>query len=136
LAADGWPLAAQKERKERKKIMGLPVVHFEIGCRNKEVTEAFYGQMFDWNIAQSHGAAMIHTGNDIGIHGHITALGHEPHNYVTFYVQVDDLKGYLDKAETLGGKTLVPPVEIPGTGAFAWFADPDGNTIGLWKPLL
>jgi hypothetical protein len=30
-------------------------------------------------------------------------------------------------------KTLVPPVEIP-TGTFAWFADPEGNTIGLWKP--
>jgi predicted enzyme related to lactoylglutathione lyase len=40
---------------------------------------------------------------------------------------------YLDKAGTLGGKTLVPPVEIP-TGTFAWFADPDGNTVGLWKP--
>jgi hypothetical protein len=43
------------------------------------------------------------------------------------------VQGYLDKAGKLGGKTLVPPVEIP-TGTFAWFADPDGNTIGLWKP--
>lgn len=116
--------------------MGLPVVHFEIGCRDKEKTEAFYGRLFDWNISQSHGAAMINTGSDTGIHGHINSLGHEPHNYVTFYVQVDDLKGYLDKAETLGGKTLVPPVEIPEVGAFAWFADPEGNAIGLWKPLV
>ena len=54
-------------------------------------------------------------------------------NYTIFYVQVDDVQGYLDKAGALGGKTLVPPVEIP-TGTFAWFADPDGNTIGLWKP--
>jgi hypothetical protein len=42
------------------------------------------------------------------------------------------VQAYLDKAATLGRKTLVPPVEIP-TGTFAWFADPDGNTIGLWK---
>jgi len=28
----------------------------------------------------------------------------------------------LDKAGKLGGKTVVPPVEIP-TGTFAWFAD-------------
>jgi predicted enzyme related to lactoylglutathione lyase len=60
-------------------------------------------------------------------------LGHEPFHYVTVYVQVDDLPAYLKKAESLGGKTLVPPVEIP-QGSFAWFADPDGNTIGLWKP--
>ena len=38
----------------------------------------------------------------------------------------------LSKAEALGAKTLVPPVDIPA-GTFAWLADPDGNTIGLWK---
>ena len=48
-------------------------------------------------------------------------------------MQVDGVQGYLDKAGTLGGKTLVPPVDIP-TGTFAWLTDPNGNTIGLWKP--
>jgi len=76
---------------------------------------------------------MIDTGGQGGINGHITSLGHEPHHYVAFNVQVDDIPAYFAKAQTLGGKTLVPPVEIP-TGAFAWFADPDGNAIGLWKP--
>jgi predicted enzyme related to lactoylglutathione lyase len=52
---------------------------------------------------------------------------------VTVYVEVDDLPAYLAKAEALGGKTLVPPVELP-IGSFAWMADPDGNIIGLWKP--
>jgi predicted enzyme related to lactoylglutathione lyase len=47
--------------------------------------------------------------------------------------QVDDLQAYLDKAATLGGKTLVPPVEIPGQESFAWLADPDGDLIGLWN---
>ena len=78
-------------------------------------------------------ATMINTGSSSGIQGHITALGHEPFNYTIFYVQVDDVQAYLDKAGKLGGKTIVPPVEIP-TGTFAWFADVDGNTIGLWKP--
>ena len=49
-----------------------------------------------------------------------------------FYVEVEDVKEYLDKAVTLGGKVLVPPVKIP-TGTFAWFADPEGNMIGLLK---
>jgi predicted enzyme related to lactoylglutathione lyase len=80
-------------------------------------------------------AAMINTGSKEGIQGHITALGHEPHNYVTVYVEVDDLQAYLDKASLLGGKTLVPPVEIPGQGSFAWLADLDGNIIGLWKSM-
>jgi predicted enzyme related to lactoylglutathione lyase len=77
--------------------------------------------------------AMINTGAQSGIQGHVTTLGHEPHRYTIFYVQVDNVQAYLDKAGTLGGKTLVPPVEIP-TGTFAWLEDLDGNTIGLWKP--
>lgn len=113
--------------------MGQPVVHFEIGCRDSAKTAAFFSKLFDWKTTAAGPAAMIDTGGSVGIQGHITALGHEPHHYVTVYVQVDDLKAYLDKAQALGGKTLVPPVEIP-TGTFAWFADPDGNTIGLWKP--
>ena len=67
-----------------------------------------------------------------GMTGHVTALGHEPHHYTIFYVDVEDVKKCLDKAESLGGKTLVPPVEIP-TGTFAWMQDPEGNTVGLWK---
>jgi len=50
------------------------------------------------------------------------------------FIQVDDLQAYLDKAESLGGKTVIPPTDVPGMGTFAWFADIDGNTIGLRKP--
>jgi predicted enzyme related to lactoylglutathione lyase len=113
--------------------MGQPVVHFEIGCQDSTRTQEFFSSLFDWKISAMGPAAMIDTAAGSGIQGHITALGHEPHHYVTVYVQVDDLQAYLTKAGSLGGKTLVPPVEIP-TGWFAWLADPDGNVIGLWKP--
>jgi predicted enzyme related to lactoylglutathione lyase len=112
--------------------MGQPVVHFEIGCRDSAKTADFFARLFDWQMQPMGPATMINTGASSGIQGHISSLGHEPFNYTTFYVQVDDVKTYLDKATALGGKTIVPPVEIP-TGTFAWFADPDGNTIGLWK---
>jgi hypothetical protein len=41
------------------------------------------------------------------------ALGHEPQHYTMFYVEVDDIQACLDKAASLGGKTIVPPVKIP-----------------------
>ena len=45
-----------------------------------------------------------------------------------FYVQVDDLQKYLDKAVKLGGKVCVPPIQIsPEIGWMAMFTDPDGN---------
>jgi hypothetical protein len=113
--------------------MGQPVVHFEIGCDDSQRTQEFFSQLFGWEIQAAGPAAMINTGAPTGINGHITALGHEPRHYITVYVQVDDIHAYLSKAETLGGKTVVPPVDIP-TGTFAWFTDPDGNVVGLWKP--
>jgi uncharacterized protein len=111
--------------------MPNPIVHFEIGCRDRAKTQAFFSGLFDWKMEEAGPATKIRTGGEIG--GHITALGHEPQHYTIFYVEVDDVKAYLDKATSLGGKMLVPPIEIP-TGTFAWFADPDGNTIGLIKP--
>lgn len=113
--------------------MGAPVVHFEIGCRNSPKTQEFYSKLFGWTIEPYGGVAMINTGSKEGIHGHINSLGHEPHNYVTIYATVDDIGAYLKKAESMGGKTVVSQTEVPGMGHFAWFADPDGNCIGLWK---
>jgi predicted enzyme related to lactoylglutathione lyase len=112
--------------------MPHPVVHFEVGCRDQSRTSEFFSQMFDWSIEQAGPAAMISTGGG-GIGGHITALGHDPHNYVTFYVEVDDVQSYLDKAVSLGGKAVLPVIDIP-TGQFSWFTDPEGNIIGLFRP--
>ena len=113
--------------------MSNPVVHFEIGCQNQERTADYFSQLFGWKMQAMGPATMIDTqAAGAGIQGHMTALGHEPHNYTIFYVDVDDVPAALAKAESLGGKTVVPPVTIPN-GTFAWFADPEGNTIGLWK---
>lgn len=114
--------------------MGNPVVHFEIGCANSAKTQEFYTKLFDWSTQPMGPAAMVATGSDAGIQGHITALGHEPHHYTIFYVHVDDVDSCLKKAESLGGKTLIPRTEVPNAGHFAWLSDPEGNTVGLWKP--
>jgi predicted enzyme related to lactoylglutathione lyase len=110
--------------------MPNPVVHFEIGGRDSARTQQLYRDLFDWTITPAGPAAFI-TG--AGISGHITELGHEPFNYTIFYVQVDDVAAHIAKAESLGCKKLVGPIPIP-TGTFAWIADPDGNTIGLFTP--
>jgi hypothetical protein len=112
--------------------MAHPVVHFEIGCRDRARTAQFFSDLFGWHI-QDGPAGTIDTGGTGGIPGHITSLGHEPQHYTAFYVEVEDVQAYLDKAVALGGKIVVPPIKIP-TGTFAWLSDIDGNTIGLIKP--
>ena len=75
---------------------------------------------------------MVDTHAEGGINGGIGPTGGGP-NQVTFYVQVDDLQAYLDKAESLGGKTVMPPTEIPNVVTMALLSDPEGNVIGMVK---
>jgi predicted enzyme related to lactoylglutathione lyase len=110
--------------------MANQICHVEIGCRDREKTADFYSQMFEWTLNPDANGIAIKTGGDIG--GHITALGHEPHNYTAFYVMVDDVSAALEKAVSLGGKTLVGPVPLPGAGTFGWFSDPEGNMVGVY----
>ena len=109
--------------------MPNPVVHFEIGCRDLARTQQLYQELFDWKIEGAGVAAMI---SEAGLTGHITAPGHEPFHYTIFYVEVEDVAAHIAKAEGLGYRKLVGPLTIP-TGTFAWIADTEGNTIGLWK---
>lgn len=51
---------------------------------------------------------------------------------MTVYVEVDDIVAYLEKAQQLGGRKIVGPIEIP-VGSFVWMADPEGTVIGLVK---
>jgi hypothetical protein len=46
---------------------------------------------------------------------------------------VADPAAALKNAERLGGKTVMPPQDIPGGPQIAQFADPEGNVIGLVK---
>jgi predicted enzyme related to lactoylglutathione lyase len=109
-----------------------PIVHFEIGCADRVKTSEFFKELFDWEITEHGSALTIEAGE--GIDGHISELAAEWGNYVTIYVQVDDLDAYLSKAEELGGRTLVPPVNLLDQGSFAWFALPEGNIMALCKP--
>jgi len=119
--------------------MGKPVVHFEVIGRDAPKLQKFYGTLFDWNVDTSNpGGYGTITPESAGMNGGIGGGGGNPQDAsygVTFYVQVADLKATLDKAEKLGGKTLMPPTEIPGTGGvtLAAFSDPEGNRIGLTK---
>ena len=114
--------------------MSHPIVHFEMGYKDAGKAQQFFAGLFDWKFEEFGPVRMIATGSDEGITGHLSTPGKEPHNYCVVYVQVDDLQESLDKAEKLGGKTMIPPTPVPGMGNFAWLNDPEGNIVGLWKP--
>ena len=114
--------------------MGNAVVHFEIGASDLNKSRTFYSELFGWDIDVGPiGYGQIDNGSDEGIKGGMMQAPNGSPPYVAFYVGVDDLEKYLERAETLGGKHLVGPMPIGDMGAFAMFTDPDGLVIGLFR---
>jgi predicted enzyme related to lactoylglutathione lyase len=116
--------------------MGQPVAFFEVLSPDHERAQRFYAGLFDWQVAADPamgGYGLV----DTGAGGEAIGGGIGPAEGsgagVKIYVRVDDLEAYLARAEALGGQRLVRPTDLPGGfGAFAVFADPDGNPVGLW----
>ena len=113
--------------------MGAPVVHFEImGGKGVEL-ETFYRELFGWKIDSNNPMkyGLIDTGGAPGgINGGV-GPANDGRNRVSIYARVSDLQATLDKVEALGGKTVLPPTEVPGGPKLAMFADPVGNVTGL-----
>ncbi len=113
--------------------MANPVVHFEILGRDGKKSQEFYASLFGWTIdagnPMSYGMVAAPAG--VGIGGGVAAAQGQP--MVTVYIEVADLDATLKHAESLGGKTIMPPMDVPGGPRLAQFADPDGNVIGIIK---
>jgi uncharacterized protein len=112
--------------------MTNPVVHFEVVGSDGARLQHFYGDLFGWKINADNpmNYGLVEAGSDGGIGGGI-GEAQDGRGHVTFYVQVDDPQAYLDKAESLGGKTIMPVMEIPNMATFALFADPEGHVVGV-----
>ena len=115
--------------------MANPVVHWEVVSKDGKKTQELYSKLFGRGIntdnPMDYGFVDTKGDGDLGINGGIPGEG-DPTG-VRIFVQVDDLRAYLDKAESMGGKTLMAPMEVPGIVTVATFSDPEGNTIGLVK---
>jgi predicted enzyme related to lactoylglutathione lyase len=112
--------------------MGAPVTWFEINTSDAKSARDFYGTIFGWKlqVLEEANYALV----DVGVEGAIGGgIGEaQGPNQVVFYIEVDDLKSYLDRIEQAGGKTVVPVTETDMV-TFAQFSDPQGNVVGLVK---
>jgi predicted enzyme related to lactoylglutathione lyase len=107
-------------------------MHFEImGGKGNEL-ETFYRELFGWKVDSNNPMqyGIVNTGGGAGINGGVgPGLGGK--SRVSVYASVDDLQATLDRVESLGGKTILPPTEVPGGPKLAMFTDPAGNVTGL-----
>jgi predicted enzyme related to lactoylglutathione lyase len=115
-----------------------PIVHVEIPSRDPAVNAKFYGDAFGWKLENAPEfnywqfmPASGPGGGFPGVEGQFEAKIGE----LLVYIGTDDIEASLAKIESLGGKTLSPKQEIPGTGWFAFFQDPSGNKVALYKSM-
>ena len=113
--------------------MGNPVVHFEVIGKDLQKLQSFYGDLFGWKTQEipDMNYAMVEK-EGAGIAGGIGQSQDGGPGYVTFYVSSDDPQATVDKAERLGGKTIMPVTELPQV-TIALLADPKGHVIGVVK---
>ena len=116
--------------------MANPVLWFEVLAKDGKALRRFYADVFGWEISAADGAndyGLVAPG-DGGIGGGIGTGREARERHLTFFVDVDDPAAYLAAIEKAGGKTITPPTEVPEYGlTFAYFQDPEGNTVGLTK---
>lgn len=118
-----------------RKKMGQPVVQWQILSKNPDSLMDFYHQLFSWNVNTDNalGYRMVDTGSERGIKGGIWPAPPEGHSMVTLYVEVDDVKKYVDKAGKLGAGVVIPPQVLPDGDEMAVIIDPEGLAVGLLK---
>ncbi|MDX6659260.1 MAG: uncharacterized protein QOJ55_82 [Solirubrobacteraceae bacterium] len=116
---------------------GTPVIWFEVIGKDGGALRSFYGELFGWKTEEFEGmdyGTISADANGGGIGGGIGSAQESGASYQTVYAGVEDVQGTLEKAESLGAKTVVPTMDIPNGPTIALFADPQGHTFGLVKP--
>jgi uncharacterized protein len=116
--------------------MGRQVVHVEVIGQDPDKLRDYYGELFEWEFGEPMGPTNYSViENPDGVGG---GIGGGPDGYpghVTFYVQVPDAEEALAKAESLGGKRMMGPDEVPGVGiVIGLFSDPEGHVVGIMSP--
>jgi len=112
--------------------MAAPIVHIEFRSAAFGRTAAFYSKVLGWQTqANPSGTYMKLDGPDGPTAGWVRTDLSQTAGPVA-YVEVDDLAATLSTVEKEGGRIIVRKLAFAGGGDVAFFADPDGNVVGLW----
>jgi len=132
---------------EAKKHIGAKILNepgalcwTELTTSDTKAAEKFYAQLFGWTPKHSPaGAPMEYTEFSIAGTPSICMMpkpdgmpAHIP-SYWMPYFQVTNVDQSASKTKELGGKTMIGPQDIPGTGRFAILVDPQGAMFAVFQ---
>jgi len=120
------------------------VVHFEIPADDVARAKEFYGSIFEWELQDypemQYTIAMTVPVDDKqmptqpgAINGGMMKRSNTTPSSPVLTIEVQSIDEALKKIEAGGGETVTPRTPIPNMGAFAYFKDTEGNTLGLFE---
>jgi predicted enzyme related to lactoylglutathione lyase len=120
------------------------VVHFEIPADDVARAKGFYSSVFDWKLqdmpemeytvvqtTEVDDETQMPTSPGAINGGLVRRSDEVPVPVLT--VDVDSIDQALKQVQAAGGRVVRERTEIPGMGAYAYFTDTEGNTVGLWE---
>jgi len=121
--------------------MDHTIVHFEIPADDVEKLRKFYSDLFGWKIEKMPGpmeywgvatVPIDDKGMPVrpGVNGGMMKKQNPEHKPVN-YIAVESVDEYVKKIEALGGRIIVPKMEVPGIGWWASALDSEGNQFAI-----
>ena len=121
------------------------VVHFEIPADDLPRASEFYRSIFGWQLMDMSDQGMDYTiamtapvdeqqrpTEPGAINGGMMKRSDDTSSPI-ITIEVSSIDDAMKRIEDAGGSTVQPRQEIAGMGAFAYFKDSEGNTLGLWE---
>ncbi len=113
----------------------------ELATRDLAAAKTFYAGLFGWELyddsmGEGMGTYTLIGGKTDHFGGMYEMNGPQfegvPANW-TSYVGVEDCDAAAKRVTELGGKVLMPPMDIPGTGRFSIVTDPGGAAFAVFQ---
>jgi predicted enzyme related to lactoylglutathione lyase len=107
----------------------------ELTTTDPAAAAAFYSALFGWSVkemgAEMGGYRVVNVG-DTGVGGIMQCPEGQPiPPHWGAYVTVDNVEQTIAKCGELGGKVVVPPMDIPNVGRMAVLQDPQGAVVNV-----
>lgn len=110
---------------------------YELSTTDIDAARRFYGHVIGWTWAAANMEGfdyhIARSGDDI-VAGAMALPPEAPGPMWTLYFAVTSADDSARDITARGGRIVVPPTDIPGTGRFALACDPQGAPFGILEP--
>ncbi len=116
---------------------GMPM-WLDLGTTDLDAAKNFYGRLFGWEFEDLGPEAGGYNFARIGgrmVCGIGQAQDPSGGSHWGLVFRVEDADDAVAKAEAAGGKVVVPPMDVMGTGRMAVLTDTSGAAFTVWQPI-